>query len=283
MELLGSVLAPLDCTPAAEAGLGWAVRAAERSHAAVELLTVVEDEIAEGNGHVAHAEEYLRAHRDHIATSGLAVNLEVVSGSPPECILDRASSSELTVMTYGTKQWLFGGALDLMLREMTQPLVVVRSPFGQASAALDSGKILVPVDTAPYSSDALPQALELARAFAASIVLCHVIEPVGPYLDPAEAPPGVARVIEDLMEEARSFLSIAAAGIEREGARVEIIVTMGEAPREIVLLAERCEAGLIAMATRGTQTLSRVMGSVAYGVLQFGRVPCLLIRPAGTA
>ncbi len=96
------------------------------------------------------------------------------------------------------------------------------------------------------------------------------------------APPGVARIIEDLMEEARLFLSNMAAGIEREGAKVEIVVAMGEASREIVRLAEQSEAGLIAMATRGTQTLSRVLGSVAYGVLQLARVPCLLIRPADT-
>jgi nucleotide-binding universal stress UspA family protein len=277
--MLSSILAPLDRTPAAEAGLNWAVQAAGHYDSAIDLLTVVEDEISEGNGHVAGAEEYLRAHRDDLETSGLTVNLEVVSGSPPECIVDRATSSELTVMTYGTKRWLFGGALDLMLQKMTRPLVVVRSPCGQASPAFDSGKVLVPLDMACYSSDALPQALAAARALAASIVLCHVIAPVGSYLDATDAPPGIARVIDDLMQEARSFLSGEAAKIEREGARVEIIVAMGDASQEIVRVAERSQAGLIAMATRGTETLSRLMGSVAYGVLQLGRVPCLLVRP----
>lgn len=277
--MLSRMLAPLDCTPAAEAGLHWAVKAAEHSGAAIDLLTVVGHEVPEGNGHVARAEEYLRAHRDDLETSGLTVNLEVVSGSPPECIVDRATSAELTVMTYGTKRWLFGGALDLMLRKMTRPLVVVRSPCGQASSTFDSGKVLVPLDTAHYCSDALPQALAAARALATSIVLCHVITPVGSYLDAADAPPGVANVIEDLMQEARSFLSGEAARIEREGARVEIIVEIGDPSQQIVRVAERSQAGLIAMATRGTETLSRLMGSVAYGVLQLGRVPCLLVRP----
>jgi nucleotide-binding universal stress UspA family protein len=280
--MFSSILAPLDCSPAAEAGLYWAVHAAERSQAAIDLLTIVEPEASGRNGRVARAEKYLQAHRTDIETDGLVVRLEVVSGAPPECILNRATDSEITVMTYGTSRWLFGGALDLMLRKMTRPLVVVRAPSGQANRAFDTGKVLVPLDTAAFSSDALPESLALAGALGASIVLCHVITPVGPYLDAADAPPGVTRIFEDLIQEARSFLSREATRIERQGTRVEIVVVVGDASREIVRIAERSQAGVIAMATRGIDSLSRFMGSVAYGVLQFTRLPCLLVRPSET-
>jgi universal stress protein A len=247
------------------------------------MLAVIGPNVADGNGHVARAEEYLRARRDDMAEEGLTVNIEVASGPPPECILDRATAAELTVMTYGTKHWLFGGALDFMLQNMTRPLVVVRASSSQTRPAFDTPKVLVPLDTAPYSTHALPEAQRLAKALGASIVLCHVIDPVGPYLDAAKAPPGMARIIDDRMEKARSFLSDVAAKAERGGATVETVVAMGEAPQQIIGIAEQSQAGLIAMATRGTHNLSRLMGSVAYGVLQFGRVPALLVRPNGTS
>ena len=280
---MNRILAPLDGSPAAEIGLHWAQHAARCCRASVDLLAVIDPELADGDGHIARAKEYLRARRDDMAAHGLTVDCEVATGQPPECILDRAAAAELTVMTYGTKHWLFGGALDFMLGNMTRPLVVIRATSSQARPAFDTLKVLVPLDTTPYSTHALPEAQRLAKAMGASIVLCHVIDPVGPYLDTANAPPGVARIIEDLMDKARSFMADVAVKVERGGATVETVVAMGEAPQQIIRIAEQSQAGLIAMATRGTQNLSRLMGSVAYGVLQFGRVPALLVRPNGAS
>ena len=277
--MLNSILAPLDGSPAAEAGLNWTRHAAARCQAAIDLLTVVDPDISEADGHVSRAEEYLRSQGDDIEADGLTANLEVVTGPPGERILDRAASADLTVMTYGTSRWLFGGALDLVLRNMTRPLIVVRARSSHSRESPDVSKVLVPIDTVPYSRDALPAAQRLAEALGASIVLCHIIEPVGPYLDPANASPGIARIIEDMMAEGRAFLSGVARDVARKGTAVETVVAMGDAPRQIVDLVERSQAGVVAMATRGTQSLSRVMGSVAYGVLQLGHVPCLLVRP----
>jgi nucleotide-binding universal stress UspA family protein len=281
--MLNNILAPLDGSLAAEAGLHWALHAARRCQAAIDLFTVVDAEVSDADGHMMRAEEYLRTRRNDIAAGGLTVNLEVVTGPPPERIRERAAAAELTVMTYGTSRWLFGGALDLMLRNMIRPLVVVRAPSGQPGRESDTRKVLVPLDTAAYSRHALPEAQQLAKALGASIVLCHVIAPVGPYLDPTDAPPGVRRIIEELMEKAHFFLSGIAREVEREGITVETIVTMGEPPRQIVRVAERSQAGVVAMATRGTHSLSRIMGSVAYGVLQFGHLPSLLVRPTDTS
>jgi nucleotide-binding universal stress UspA family protein len=279
--MLDRVLAPLDGSSVAEAGLSWARHAAGRCDAAVDLFTVVDDGLSDADSHVARARQYLESRGGDIEASGLTANLEVVTGSPAERILNRAADAKLTVMTYGTKRWLFGGALDLMLQNMNRPVVVVRARTGQPPESSNGLKVLVPLDKAPYSCDALPEAQMVAEALGAStIVLCHVVAPVGPHLDAATAPPGVAGVIEDLMEAAGSFLSGVAKQVTRQGIEVETVVAMGDFSQEIVALAERSQANLIAMATRGTQGLSRVMGSVAYGVLQFSRVPCLLVRPA---
>lgn len=273
------ILTPLDGTPVAEAGLAWARQTAGRCHAALHLLTVVE---APAKGAVSAAQRYLERHREGLAAEGLSVSVEVAIGSPTELIVQSAAQVPLTVMTYGTSRWLFGQALDAVMRAASGPLVVVRArPNGGAGAANGighgGGKILIPVDLTSRSQRVLPPALALAKDLGASVVFCHVIAPVGPYHDPALAPPGVARVIEGLVEEARLALASAAAQARQAGLEAEIVVAVGQPFAEIVRLAERCQAALIAMATRGSHCLSRVLGSVAFSVAQHGRVPCLLI------
>lgn len=276
--MLNSILAPLDGTAAAEAGLSWAECAASRSGAALRLLTVVEDDAPDATRRLRQFQTYLTKRRDSIQASGLTVDFELARGAAAEVILASTAGAELTVMTYGTSRWLFGGALDMVLREIARPLVIVRGAGELRPAVTEMRKILLPLDTAGYSKHALAAALQLARNLGASLVLCHIIAPVGIYLEPAEAPPGVARIIEDLMDSARLFLGQCAEEALRQGVPAEIVVTMGNVPREIIRIADSTQAGVIAMATRGNNRLSRIMGSVAYSVTQQVRVPCLLTR-----
>ncbi len=61
---------------------------------------------------------------------------------------------------------------------------------------------------------------------------------------------------------------------------MEIVITMGNAPKEIIRIARRAQAGLIAMATRGRDRLEkRIVGSVANIVVETTNLPCLLARP----
>ena len=274
-----SILAPLDGTEAAEAGLAWVQHAASQCGAAVNLLTVIEEMSPDSNGRLETAESYLRARRDIITAEGLTVSIEVVVGPAAEQILHRASLAELTVMTYGTSRWLFGGALDMVMREMTQPLVIVRAAHSQTASRPETHKMLVPMDMAAHSDHVLPVALTAARALGVSIVLCHVVAPIGIYRDPAQAPPGVARALEEMQDEAHRILASRAAQLERDGVSTEVLVVTGEVHREILRIAAASEASLIAMATRGNGSLSRVLGSVAYAVVQSTHLPCLLIRP----
>jgi nucleotide-binding universal stress UspA family protein len=171
-------------------------------------------------------------------------------------------------MTYGNSRWLFGGVLDRVLQEMTRPIVVVRAPSNGNTPLMDGHKILVSVDTSSYSGRVLPLAEEIAGALRASILLCHVVAPVGGYQDVADAPPGVAHIIENLLAEGQSFVDRVARDVESRGLPVETVVALGE-PQH-----------LIAMATRGHDRLEkRMMGSVASAVVRSAQAPCLLIRP----
>jgi nucleotide-binding universal stress UspA family protein len=278
--VIGKILAPLDGTEIAETGLAWAEHAASRCGAAIRLLTVIDQGAHGENGRHKQAAAYLRKHCDRLEASGLSVESTAVLGDPTELILAEAETADLTVMTSGTTRWLISAVLDHVLREMRRPVVIARGVPGHTPPNPSFENILVPLDRGSYSSHVLPVAENVAQALGASITLCHTIAPVGQHHGAADAPPGVARIIEQELNEARHFLASAAEKVESEGVSAEIVATMGGAAKEIIRVAKDSRAGLIAMATRGRDRLERrVVGSVANIVVESTNLPCLLARP----
>ncbi len=278
--MIEKILAPLDGTDIAEAGLTWAEHAAARCGASIRLLSVVGQAAGDGNGHSEQAEGYLRQHRDRLEAKGLSVESEVVVGTATDQILSRAKTADLTVMTSGTTRWLISSVLDRVLQDMRRPVVVARGVPGQTPSPPSFSSILVPLDRGAYSRQILPTAQRVAKALRATIILCHTIAPMGQHRDATDAPPGVARIIEEELGEARRFLAPVAEQVEKDGVTAEIVVTMGDAPTEIIRVADRSRVGLIAMATRGRERLEkRIVGSVANVVIESTNLPCLLIHP----
>lgn len=278
--MIAKILAPLDGTEIAEAGLTWAEHAAARCGASIRLLTVVDEVAGGGNGRQRQAKAYLRRRCDGLEAKGLAAESEVAFGAPAERILAEAEAADLTVMTSGTTRWLISAVLDSVLTEMTEPVVVTRGVPGQTPSPPNLSKILVPLDKGSYSQHILPTAQKLANSLQASIILCHTVPSMGQHRDASDAPPGVARIIEEELDEARRFLAPIAERVEKDGIAVETVVTMGDVPREIIRVADRSRAGLIAMATRGRDRLEkRIVGSVANIVVESTNLPCLLARP----
>ena len=278
--MIEKILVPLDGTQIAEAGLTWAEHAAARCGAGIRLLTVVDKADGAENGRRDQAEGYLREHCQRLKAKGLSVEFEVAFDTPAGHILSQAKTADLTVMTSGTTRWLISAVLDQVLKEMRRPVVVARGVPGQTPPPPSLSKILVPLDRGSYSQQILPTAQKVAKALDASIILCHTVASVGQHRDAMDAPPGVARIIEEELDESRRFLAPVAERVEKDGVSVEIVVTMGDAPKEIIRIADRSQAGLIAMATRGRDRLEkRIVGSVANIVVESTNLPCLLARP----
>jgi len=273
-----SILLPLDGTRAAETALSWAKTAALAASAKVQLLSVIPD--GEQNGHKKRAHVYLQHHERILRSAGVSASSIVVNGDPGERILQRTLDYDLTVMTSGTVRWLISAVLDRVLQDMTRPLVVVRAHTGMTGEEAPKS-ILVPVDGSSYSSDIIPAVRDLARSVGASITLCHVIPPIGEYVTTASAPPGIARIMQEMIEESRELTSDAATQLYQHGIMVKTVTVFGEPAAAIVREAEACGAELIAMATRGRDRLhKRMEGSVAQTVIETTRVPCLLVRPS---
>lgn len=278
--MIEKILVPLDGTQIAEAGLTWAEHAAARCGAGIRLLTVVDKADGAENGRRDQAEGYLREHCQRLKAKGLSVEFEVAFDTPAGHILSQAKTADLTVMTSGTTRWLISAVLDRVLSDMRRPVVVARGVPGQTPPPPSLSKILVPLDRGSYSQQILPTAQKVAKALDASIILCHTVASVGQHRDAMDAPPGVARIIEEELDESRRFLAPVAERVEKDGVSVEIVVTMGDAPKEIIRIADCSQAGLIAMATRGRDRLEkRIVGSVANIVVESTNLPCLLARP----
>ena len=277
------ILAPLDGTDIAAAGLHWAEHAAQRSGASIHLLSGVDPSQPEAGARLKEAEAYLQSRRDQLKKKGLTVKMEVARGEPAQTILERAESVDLTVVTSGTVRWLISAVLDRVLERMTRPLVVVRASSSPATASPSTDKILVAVDQSDYSGDILPVVQELAKALSASVVVCHAIAPMlDEYGQPAQAHNAGASAS---LHEANFFVARVAEQLQQEGIEVETVVAVGDPPGQIVRTAQRSGAGLIALTTRGRDHLdSRLVGSTANAVLHSTRLPCLLTRrvQAGT-
>jgi len=275
--MLNKLLAPLDGTPLAEAGLLWAEKAAQRSGAAIHLLTVVDPSLGDVESRSKGAEAYLQSRRDQLKNKGLTVKMEVAAGEPAQTILEYAENVDLTVVSSGTVRWLISAVLDRVLEKMTRPIVVVRASAVQPPVVPELDRILVAVDRSDYSRDILPVIQDLAKAFQASVTVCHAVPPITDSYGRQTQPNTTSASAS--IHQANLFVARAARQLQDEGIEVETVVAVGDPPGQIVNAAQRSGAGLIALTTRGRDHLdSRLVGSTANAVLHSTRLPCLLTR-----
>jgi len=140
-------------------------------------------------------------------------------------------------------------------------------------------KILVPVDFAAHSEEAIRRAIDLAQHYSASLTLIYVYEPLDYALPEGYAlytPEQVGRLMEEFKDRLREMVR----DLETKGVRgVESHVLNGAAAIEIVEFAKAHDFDLIVMGTHGRKGLSHLlMGSVAERVLRGAHCPVLTVK-----
>ena len=145
-------------------------------------------------------------------------------------------------------------------------------------------RVLVPVDFAPHSAEAVRVACDVASHYSASITLVHVHEPVDYALPEGYVlytPDQLSRITAEL----ESRLSATQRDVEDLGVtRVDRRLLQGAAAVEIVELARSAAFDLIVMGTHGRTGLKHVlMGSVAERVLRTAPCPVLTVKASETA
>jgi len=142
--------------------------------------------------------------------------------------------------------------------------------------------ILVPVDFSDATPGVIEQAVQLATAFSARVVLLHVIEPEPDLVGLDGGPPPLELVPLRSFEPERLQLERLRQTIADQGREVLAVQTRGSTARRIVEEATAQNAGWIVMGSHGHGALYEILvGSVTTGVLKDTPCPVVVVPVRG--
>ena len=163
--------------------------------------------------------------------------------------------------------------------------------------AAQARPILVPVDFSPHSIAALGWAADLARRLGTRVHVLHVVhdpeDQPGYYHHPEEDPnwsveATAAKMLDEFLVRCRAevpalaLLQAGLGGDEAAGDGAEHLtqeLIVGVPVRRILEVAERIDARLIVMGSRGRTGLSRLLlGSKAQSVVQLAPMPVTIVK-----
>lgn len=172
-------------------------------------------------------------------------------------------------------------------------------------------KILVAVDGSSHADKALEAGANMAAALDAELILLHILlrtTPVDGLRDMAERHGFLDAIKEDLedvevitvpvpamvasasgvlvipgkllTDVAAAYLAQAKAIAEKAGVKaVHTQIGDGHSGREILAWADKCDADLIVLGSRGFGDMKSILlGSVSHKVTQESKVPCLIVK-----
>ena len=152
-------------------------------------------------------------------------------------------------------------------------------------------KVLVPLDGSKAGEAALPVIQELLARLSpevkAEVTLLGVVSSLTHWVVVGEASAPVSYSEEELniiKNRVTDYLTKTGETLKSKGINVNIVVTSGNAAEEILKVADKIKADLIAMSTHGRSGLRRLaFGSITDKVLRGSRIPVLMVRaPEGT-
>lgn len=223
---------------------------------------------------------------------GLNVKMTVAGVMVEDEILAAAEESDLIVMgthgRTGLSRTLLGSVTEKVVGTAPCPVLAVKHP--EVTTELPWGgkvtgrrkleqtprllNILVPLDGSPLAEGVLGDAIPLARAFEAVVILFLVVASSlrlgGKARDAGSA---------DEQAEADQYLQMKLQGLKAEGLMAEAAIRTGDAATEILDYADERGVDLIVMRTHGDSGLRRwLLGSVAEKVLRGADIPVLMYR-----
>jgi nucleotide-binding universal stress UspA family protein len=294
---LQRILAPVDFSSASQHGLAFAAALAERFHARLHLLHVVEPPVLPewGYAHIPRREAKLRRAAEERLPQlpsecginpGLIHSADIRSGEAGDEICKAAAEdhSDLIVLAShglgGLQHAFVGSTAERVVRRAPCPVLTVRDRAlrkkGADTPHFDLKRIVVATDFSDESKKAFPYALALARKFEASLLLLYIL----PAHLPAELSHiGIVLKERRLVEAARERLPRFRQAELDPHLQVDTLVLNGGPAQEICRTAETQAAGLIVMATHGHTGLKHfLLGSVTENVVRHAPCPVLVVR-----
>jgi nucleotide-binding universal stress UspA family protein len=196
-------------------------------------------------------------------------------GNPAAEIVARAEEVRAGLVVLGSRglgamrRALMGSVSDSVVRHAPCPALVVRG-----EPLTFPTKILLATDGSEEASLAASTAAEVAKDTDSELHVIHVGPNVPRLLAATEEKPG------QMAREARRTLGEQVRRIQAgHGTVARAHLRFGEAPEEVVVLAENIGAGLVVMGSRGRSGIRRaLMGSVSERVVRHANCPVMIIR-----
>ncbi|MEZ4660121.1 MAG: universal stress protein [Caldilineaceae bacterium] len=274
------IVAPLDGTALAEQILPFVRQITVPDKSEIELVCNLaelpgpplpheQDELGANIDHVyGTIQVYLQQQHDRLQKLGYRARVQMVKdGSATEIVrvADEMGADLIAMATHGRSpvgRWVLGSVADEVLHATHHPMLLVRAgiePPQQERIA----RILLPLDGATLSEQALPVAQMLASELGAQILLLQSVA-AGEQLDAAQA----------YLQRQQTKLHLANVLCDWRTLR-------GEPAESIVATSIDAGCDLIVMATHARAGLDRYLhGSVAGNVLYDSSCPLLLVRGA---
>lgn len=138
-------------------------------------------------------------------------------------------------------------------------------------------KILVPVDGSENSNKAINYAIDIAKKYSGTIHLIHVVRSAATLtVAPAEV---FLDITQQLIESGKGILKESQAKIKESGIEVSTEILQGHPGSQIVQFAEKIEADIIIMGSRGLGMVARfVLGSTSDYVSDNAKCPVLIVK-----
>ena len=211
-----------------------------------------------------------------------------LQGSVATQIRETAGARQARLIVVGAHGWgpvsrvIHGSVAQDLAENAPCPLLVVRPSPPEDHEGGAMKPILLATDGSPCAEGATLEAIELARAFGATLVVAsvaHLVLPgYGGYY-------GYGEIADDLYkvetEHVAEVLATTRARIEEAGVSCETVALDGPASDEICRAAAEHQARLVVIGAHGWGRFGRIMhGSVSTAVLHDAPCPVLVVHGA---
>jgi nucleotide-binding universal stress UspA family protein len=138
-------------------------------------------------------------------------------------------------------------------------------------------RMLVAVDDSDAAQRAAKLCADLASRLSATLTLVYAVQPPPVVGDPALMDLAALEAADT--EFGQKLLDRIAASLNRPGLKLSTQVVHGPAPEAINRAAEKMNADLVAVGSRGRNALARaILGSVSHALVQTSKKPVLVVH-----
>ncbi|MCA8924929.1 MAG: universal stress protein [Planctomycetes bacterium] len=245
----------------------------------VTLLGVVEPGASQETQDAEFSE--LQVVQEELQRQGVRARVRVKTGKPAEGILDAIEElkPDLVAMAThgrsGISRWIRGSVAERVLRHCPVPLLMCnQASLDGASPASSFRSIVIPLDGSELAAEVIPHATQIAKLYGSTLHLIRVqpflystVADLGP-MPAAWEPENITKALEPIADKLR-----------KDGFVVRVHAGLGDEALEIIKLAEREHADMIAITTHGRSGVSRwAFGSVAERIVRHAPCPLLVLR-----